>query len=489
MRQHLYRSKKALELVFSSVFLLIFLIPPAEAIRWPFNPGNVSLPLGNDYGEYQYYGGSPYFHPGIDILRPYGTHVYAVKAGIVKAVLTTSAQYHWRVAIGDSAGSGWCDGWLYAHLDEPTIQVQVGDTVQEGDFLGDLVYWPVVSFHHLHFVKIRNQGATWTADWKFIANPLDELVPIDELDPPVIENARDADKFAFCSNNTHLYFDPGSPVSRDVDIISKIYDQINHTYWRLIPYKIEYSIFDDSISFGPILSFIFTDTLFWDQNVGVVFQEDEVCYSQGDYDYRDFYFIVTNTDQDSMIEASDKNYAWRTGEFPNGTYWVRVTAYDRYGGVDSDSMQVQVENYFQVTGKVGLSDNPPDSSGSIIQIVELTVSDTTDRTGSFLFGSVDSGHYLFHITHPGYSSLDTVVQVTGNLNVEFTLQVASYIRGDVNHDQKIDLGDVVYLISYLYKDGSLPIPFFSGDANSDTKVDLGDLVYLITYLYKGGPPP
>lgn len=489
MKQYLYRSKRALELVFSPVFLLIFLVPPAEAIRWPFNPGNVSLPLGNDYGEYQYYGGSPYFHPGIDIFQPYGTHVYAVKSGIVKAVLTTSAQYHWRVAIGDSAGSGWCDGWLYAHLDQPTIQVQVGDTVQEGDYLGNLVYWPVVSFHHLHFVKIRNQGITWTADWKFIANPLDELVPIDESDPPVIENATDADKFAFCSNNTHLYFDPGAPVSGDVDIISKIYDKINHSYWRLIPYRIEYSIFNDSVFFGPVLSFIFTDTLFWDQNVSVVYQDDEVCHSQGDYDYRDFYFMVTNTDQDSVIEASDKNYAWRTGEFPNGAYWVKVAAFDRYGHSSSDSMQVQVENYFQVAGKVGLSDNPPDSSGSIIQIVELAASDTTGRTGSFLFSSVGGGNYLFHVTHPGYSALDTVVQVTKNLNLEFALQVEPYLRGDVNHDQKIDLGDVVYLINYLYKNGSLPIPFLSGDVTSDAKVDLGDLVYLITYLYKGGPPP
>jgi murein DD-endopeptidase MepM/ murein hydrolase activator NlpD len=234
--------KQAINFSFLSLFFLVFTVSPAEAIRWPFNPGNVSLPLGNNYGEYQYYGGDPYFHPGIDILQPYGTHVYAVKSGIVKAVLTTSGQYHWRVAIGGSAGSGWCDGWLYAHLDQPTIQVQVGDSVQEGDYLGNLVYWPVADFHHLHFVKIRDQGSTWPADWQFIANPLDELVPIDEPDPPVIENARGSDKFAFCQNNTHTYFNPGGSLSGDVDIISKIYDKINHSYWRLIPYKIEYSL-------------------------------------------------------------------------------------------------------------------------------------------------------------------------------------------------------------------------------------------------------
>jgi murein DD-endopeptidase MepM/ murein hydrolase activator NlpD len=101
--------------------ILTFLAAPAEGIRWPFGSGDQSLPLGNNYGEYQFYGGSPYLHPGIDIMQLAGSPVYAVKAGVVKAVLTTSGDYHWRVAVGDSAGSGWCDGWLYAHLDRNTI--------------------------------------------------------------------------------------------------------------------------------------------------------------------------------------------------------------------------------------------------------------------------------------------------------------------------------------------------------------------------------
>jgi glutamine cyclotransferase len=63
------------------------------------------------------------------------------------------------------------------------------------------------------------------------------------------------------------------------------------------------------------------------------------------------------------------------------------------------------------------------------------------------------------------------------------------LHGDANGNGIIELGDVVYLITYLYKDGPPPKPMEAGDANYDGKVDLGDVVYLITYLYKGGPPP
>ncbi len=474
---------------FFIVCLLYTLATSGLAIRWPFGTGDESLPLGNNYGEYQNYSGYPYLHPGIDIMQLGGTPVYAVKSGIVKAVLTTSGDYHWRVAVGDSSGSGWCDGWLYAHLSQYTIPVQVGDSVEVGDYLGDLVWWPVAGFHHLHFVKIRNQGMSWLPDWKFIANPLDELIPVDEPDAPVIEDARPGAKFAFCYNNSHTYFDPGVSLSGPVDIVSKIYDQTLHPSWRMIPYRIEYSIFNDSISYGPVLSFIFTDTLYWDENTHVIYQNDAVCPTQGDYENREFYFILTNSDGDSVVEASDWALGWNTQEFPNAAYWVKVSAHDRYGNPATDSMQVQVENYFQVAGKVGLSDDPPDSSGSVIHIVQLSVSDTTDAGGSFTFESVGGGHYLFQLSHPGYVSLDTAVQVGAGADYEFTLEVGTYLRGDVNYDQRTDLSDAVYLINYLYKQGPVPLPFFAGDANSDGTVDLSDAIYLLNYLFKQGPPP
>lgn len=483
------RLAQAIRFIFVSACFLFAFGGSARCIRWPLGTGNESLPLGNNYGEYQNYGGYAYLHPGIDILQPAGSPVYAVKSGIVKAVLTTSAEYHWRVAVGDSAGSGWSDGWLYAHLDRYSIAVQVGDSVEVGDRLGNLVFWPTAGFHHLHFVKIRNHGVTWPADWMFIANPLDELVPLDESDPPVIEDARDGAKFAFRYNSTYEYFDPGTPISGQVDIISKIYDKTNHPYWRMIPYRIEYSIFRDSISFGPILSFIFTDTLFWGQNVHVIYQDDEVCNTEGNYDFRDFYFAVTNTDGDSVVEGSDWYIGWNTEEFPNATYWVRVGAYDRYGNSDSDSMQVEVENYFNVLGKVGLSDNPPDSSGSIIRISELAVSDTTDETGSFQFENVGGAYYLFQISHPGYFPLDTAAAVLAGAGFEFSLDAGPYLRGDANYDQRIDGADVVYLINYLFRKGPIPMPFFSGDANSNGAVEGADIVYLVNYLYREGPAP
>jgi hypothetical protein len=65
----------------------------------------------------------------------------------------------------------------------------------------------------------------------------------------------------------------------------------------------------------------------------------------------------------------------------------------------------------------------------------------------------------------------------------------SFLRGDANGDWIIDVGDIVFLINYLYKSGQMPDPLDAGNANCDGTVDVGDVVYLINYLYKGGDPP
>jgi hypothetical protein len=70
-----------------------------------------------------------------------------------------------------------------------------------------------------------------------------------------------------------------------------------------------------------------------------------------------------------------------------------------------------------------------------------------------------------------------------------TIKYVEFLCGDANADQSVDLGDVVYLISYLYKNGPAPSLPRSGDVNRDGIVNLGDVVYLVTYLYKGGLPP
>jgi hypothetical protein len=64
------------------------------------------------------------------------------------------------------------------------------------------------------------------------------------------------------------------------------------------------------------------------------------------------------------------------------------------------------------------------------------------------------------------------------------------ICGDVNEDGVVNVGDIVCLVTYLYKSGPRPsCPVARGDVNNDGVINVGDVVYLVTFLYKSGPEP
>lgn len=75
-------------------------------------------------------------------------------------------------------------------------------------------------------------------------------------------------------------------------------------------------------------------------------------------------------------------------------------------------------------------------------------------------------------------------------NNEASIMVRFLRYGDANGDDRWTVSDAVYLINYLFKAGSSPIPILlAGDANCDTHVTVSDVVFLINYLFKGGPQP
>jgi hypothetical protein len=61
--------------------------------------------------------------------------------------------------------------------------------------------------------------------------------------------------------------------------------------------------------------------------------------------------------------------------------------------------------------------------------------------------------------------------------------------GDANSDNQINIGDVVFIINYIFNDGPPPEPVEAGDENCDGGVNVGDAVYLISHIFRSGPGP
>jgi len=64
-----------------------------------------------------------------------------------------------------------------------------------------------------------------------------------------------------------------------------------------------------------------------------------------------------------------------------------------------------------------------------------------------------------------------------------------FLCGDANGDGQIGVGDIVYLINYVFRDGPAPNPYCSGDANGDADANAADAVFLVSYVFRDGNPP
>jgi len=64
-----------------------------------------------------------------------------------------------------------------------------------------------------------------------------------------------------------------------------------------------------------------------------------------------------------------------------------------------------------------------------------------------------------------------------------------FLCGDVSGNDIINILDVTYLISFLYKNGPAPPVFEAADCNQTGNIDILDITYLIEYLYRAGPDP
>lgn len=327
-----------------AILLLLVAAGTVGSEPWPYHPFDQTHGLGNHFGEYQNYGGSPYYHDGIDLVTPEGpVDCYSVSDGTVTH-LTYNQPYYSGIMIGEPVAGG--EGWLYWHINSTTFQYDIGDVVETNDYIGTVAYWPVAAFHHVHFNKVRGTGGFPWSWYVAIDNPLEFMVPNDDPDPPVFETTYNGQIFAFRRNQTSTILDPTS-LDGDVDIISRVYDVVGLPQWRLQPWRVDYRIDGATQSVPTINSVTFTGQIPPDNTVSVIYSTTNPLRTLGDYDNRIYYIIVTNTDGDGYVESGDANYSWQTGQFDPGDYWVTVTAEDIGGNVSSAEMLCTIAGVVQ----------------------------------------------------------------------------------------------------------------------------------------------
>ncbi|MFC1476524.1 FlgD immunoglobulin-like domain containing protein [Fibrobacterota bacterium] len=349
-------------------------------IPWPFSPQDEAHELWNAYeglntpSDGHIDSDYPYLHQGIDMECDRNTRIYAVMDGIVKCVLTLGGDIYWRCAHAEEQVSGYSDGWLYAHVIESSFQIDVGDTVENGDYLGQIVYWSPQVDGHIHFSRITDHGAVWSYDddeWGITYNPELSLTPNpDSTAPVIVTGISGKSKFGYCGNNTGYnatsssYYDPdsaGGGLTGDIDIVVKLYDYIGYTNFTQPAFSVYYWI----KGIDPVNCWSNYNKLIVDTTLGHIRNHTYDFYNAGDYKpysevlykadnvfvvggwfnrTRRFAHCLTNTNGDSLITTGEKDSCLHTDDYYDGWYRVYVKAYDCKGNFVVDSEDVYFNN-------------------------------------------------------------------------------------------------------------------------------------------------
>jgi hypothetical protein len=105
---------------------------------------------------------------------------------------------------------------------------------------------------------------------------------------------------------------------------------------------------------------------------------------------------------------------------------------------------------------------------------------------SYLFAEKDSGIYHYKVR-----AKDGQDQYGAYSNADGTevFPIQTYICGDANADETVNVSDAVMVINYIFLGSAAPEPLEAADTNCDVSVNVSDAVVIINYIFIGGNDP
>lgn len=145
--------------------------------------------------------------------------------------------------------------------------------------------------------------------------------------------------------------------------------------------------------------------------------------------------------------------------------------------------------------------HPLNLSGTLIGAFDVTCTNCTDNDGDLICDTFDNCATVANLDQADMDE-DGVGDACDNCPATYNPDQAddngnnigdlceyAVECGDANGDDKVNVGDAVFLINYVFKGGPGPEPVCRGNSNGDAKLNVGDAVYLINFVFKGGPAP
>jgi hypothetical protein len=384
-----------------------------DKYAWPVEEG-APFTIGHVIQSYQYYGGTPYFHHGTDIMAMHGTRLYSRSGGQVINVERYAKMYlYWEVAVLDPDGYIW----VYHHIDKRSIPQLIWDKFAEwqadpvnGGFIapdthiGDIVKWTDKAFHlrtfnHVH-LNILGAGGAYLNGFEF-------HTALADVDAPEILEVGLLQGGAIHAGHEAL---------GDYSLYVHARDLVLDDMYTLPPYEVAFAV-----DGGPSNTTWRFDDLPGGADDKVYLNDFYVAPTCGDYHCREFYI--------NLGFIRDSQYVFPAA---GGEHTVVVTVSDYAGNEDSQSFSYTVlapragttvwQDAFE--SDLGWVRNPSGSDTARLGMWEWGDPEETDLSGLKQLGTPATGSndlVTGRLAGPNAHSYDVDGGVTSIRSPAFTL--------------------------------------------------------------------
>ncbi|MFQ5607371.1 MAG: choice-of-anchor B family protein, partial [Candidatus Zixiibacteriota bacterium] len=125
-------------------------------------------------------------------------------------------------------------------------------------------------------------------------------------------------------------------------------------------------------------------------------------------------------------------------------------------------------------------------SGPILSLYFSVPAGATEGLNPILFEPVNGIQAQFS---DDCATITSPSLVAGAVTVCQNCGTCCLAAGDANHDTKVNIADVTFLITRIFAGGAAPFCQDEADANGDNSVNIGDVTYLISLIFAGGALP
>jgi len=203
---------------------------------------------------------------------------------------------------------------------------------------------------------------------------------------------------------------------------------------------------------------------------------------------------VTNP---TLGAGNPATFSWTPGCTELGTYTAYFKASDGKGGLDTDSVHIQVTATIH-TDTLTDTNYPTAETVSACEVVQwIYLTSLAAQTDSHSITSDSSGLFNSGIMHPN-DTFSYQFEQNGTYGYHClvhggesgAVKVGLLKRGDANNNGTINLADIVFLVNTVFKSGPAPNPLCLGDVNNTGgNPNLTDIVYLVNFVFKSGAAP